>query len=177
MQAGWQIVRWNLGGKHMKEEPIDYKKIVFDAKPDAVPYNYRISYKVTQLCLIMRICGRDDVCSLVKLHMISFALIAPDNMRKLVEIVDENDNIPLVRFDPAVNRALTYAIGYGLIEQQANGKYKLTCSGKQLAEHVKAVGDLMVTEIMSLNLLAKKLTEKKVEEVVDQWRIKDAENQ
>lgn len=109
--------------------------------------------------------------------MISFALIAPDNMRKLVEIVDENDNIPLVRFDPAVNRALTYAIGYGLIEQQANGKYKLTCSGKQLAEHVKAVGDLMVTEIMSLNLLAKKLTEKKVEEVVDQWRIKDAENQ
>ena len=56
-------------------------------------------------------------------------------------------------------------------------KYKLTCSGKQLAEHVKAVGDLMVTEIMSLNLLAKKLTEKKVEEVVDQWRIKDAENQ
>lgn len=125
----------------------------------------------------MRICGRGDVCSLVKLHMISFALIAPDNMRKLVEFVDENDNRPLVRFDPAVNRALTYAIGYGLIEQQANGKYKLTCSGKQLAEHVKAVGDLMVTEIMSLNLLAKKLTEKKVEEVVDQWRIKDAENQ
>lgn len=141
----------------MKEEPIDYKKIVFDAKPDAVPYNYRISYKVTQLCLIMRICGRGDVCSLVKLHMISFALIAPDNMRKLVEIVDENDNIPLVRFDPAVNRALTYAIGYGLIEQQANGKYKLTCSGKQLAEHVKAVGDLMVTEIMSLNLLPIKI--------------------
>lgn len=45
----------------MKEVPLEYTDIVFDAKPDAVPYNYRISYKVTQLCLIMRICGRGDV--------------------------------------------------------------------------------------------------------------------
>jgi len=28
--------------------------IIFDAKPDAVPYNYRISYKVAQLCLILK---------------------------------------------------------------------------------------------------------------------------
>lgn len=35
----------------------------------------------------------------------------------------------------------------------------------------------MVIEIGDLNLLAKKLTERKVEEIVDRWRIKDAENQ
>ena len=45
--------------------------IVFNAKPDAVPYNYRISYKVSQLCLIMRICGWGDSCSLIILQMIS----------------------------------------------------------------------------------------------------------
>lgn len=67
----------------MNEVSMDYSSIVFDAKPDAVPYNYRISYKVAQLCLIMRICGWGDVCSLVKLHMISFALISHDNMKKL----------------------------------------------------------------------------------------------
>ena len=50
--------------------------IVFDAKPDAVPYNYRISYKVSQLCLIMYICGWGTSCSLIKLHMISFALLS-----------------------------------------------------------------------------------------------------
>ena len=44
-------------------------------------------------------------------------------------------------------------------------------------EQIKIVGDLMVTEIDDLNLLAKKLTESKVEEIVDTWRIKDAENQ
>lgn len=54
--------------------------IVFDAKPDAVPYNYRISYKVSQLCLIMYICGWGTSCSLIKLHMISFALLSRKNM-------------------------------------------------------------------------------------------------
>lgn len=52
-----------------------------------------------------------------------------------------------------------------------------TDRGKQLAEQIKVVGDLMVIEIGDLNLLAKKLTERKVEEIVDRWRIKDAENQ
>ena len=31
--------------------------VVFDAKPDAVPYRYRISYKIGQICLILSICG------------------------------------------------------------------------------------------------------------------------
>lgn len=65
----------------------------------------------------------------------------------------------------------------GLIERQRNAKYKLTDRGKKLVEQIKIVGDLMVTEIDDLNLLAKKLTESKVEEIVDTWRIKDAENQ
>ena len=91
----------------MRETPLVYTDIVFNAKPDAVPYNYRISYKVTQLCLIMRICGRGDVCSLIKLHMISFALISQENMRKLVDFADGIGSAPIVRFDPSVNRALT----------------------------------------------------------------------
>lgn len=160
----------------MKKIPLEYRDIVFDAKPDAVPYNYRISYKVTQLCLIMRICGRGDTCSLIKLHMISFALISSDNMKKLEEFVQGNGHIPIVRFDPSVNRALTYAIAYGLIEQQQTGKYKLTDRGKRLAEQIIIVGDLMVIEINDLNTLSKKLTEGKVNEIVDSWRMKDAEN-
>lgn len=44
--------------------------------------------------------------------MISFALISHDNMKKLIDYTDESDSVPVVRFDPAVNRALTFAIGY-----------------------------------------------------------------
>jgi len=160
----------------MDKLPFEYSDIVFDSKPDAVPYNYRISYKVTQLCLIMRICGRGDVCSLIKLHMISFALISQENMSKLIQYIDGCGSVLVVRFDPSVNRALTYAIAYGLIEQQQTAKFKLTNQGRCLAEQVKLVGDLMVMEINDLKMLSKKLTESKVNEIVDRWRIKDAEN-
>ncbi len=160
----------------MRESPLEYNDIVFDAKPDAVPYNYRISYKVTQLCLIMRICGRGNVCSLIKLHMISCALISNDNMRKLLEFTEGTGTAPIVRFDPSVNRALTYAIAYGLVEQQRNAKYKLTERGHRLAEQIKLAGDLMVIEISNLNTLAKKLTEAKANELVDMWRTKNVDN-
>lgn len=160
----------------MENPPLQYTDIVFDAKPDAVPYNYRISYKVTQLCLIMRICGRGNVCSLIKLHMISFALISQVNMMRLVEFAEGTGSAPIVRFDPSINRALTYAIAYGLIERQQNAKYKLTDRGQRLAEQIKVVGDLMAVEISNLDMLAKKLTETKVNEIVDRWRVKDAED-
>lgn len=160
----------------MENFPLQYTDIVFDAKLDAVPYNYRISYKVTQLCLIMRICGRGDVCSLIKLHMVSFALISRGNMMRLVDFVEGTGSTPIVRFDPAVNRALTYAIAYGLIERQQSAKYKLTNCGQRLAEQIMIVGDLMAVEISDLKMLAKKLTETKVNEIVDRWRGKNAEN-
>lgn len=160
----------------MEDISLQYDNIVFDAKPDAVPFNYRISYKVTQLCLIMRNCGRGNVCSLIKLHMISFALISQVNLMRLIEFAEGTGSVPIVRFDPAVNRALTYAIAYGLIERQQTAKYKLTDRGQRLAEQIAVVGDLMVVEISNLKLLAKKLTETKVNEIVDKWRVKDAEN-
>lgn len=150
--------------------------IIFNAKPDAIPYNYRISYKVSQLCLILRICGRGDTCSLIKLHMISFALVSRDNMSKLAAFADGEDRVPIVRFDPAVNRALTYAIAYGFIEQNKTGKYALTSYGKCLADQIKNANDLMTMEITDLSILEKKLSESKVKELVDMWRNKHAED-
>jgi hypothetical protein len=35
-------------------------EIVFQSKPDAVPYNYRISYKIAQICII--ICKSSKGC-------------------------------------------------------------------------------------------------------------------
>ena len=55
----------------MKDEFLISDTIVFDAKPIAVPYNYRISYKISQLVLILSICSPRGGCSLIKLHMIS----------------------------------------------------------------------------------------------------------
>ena len=150
--------------------------IIFDAKPDAVPYNYRISYKVSQLCLIMYICGWGTSCSLIKLHMISCALLSRKNMAKLIDFSDKTNESVVVRFDPAVNRALTYAVAYGFIVQQPNGNYKLTDQGKNFAERMKLAGDLMVTEIRELTYLSKRLTESRIKELTEIWRDRYAQD-
>ena len=153
----------------MGEFPVQ-ADIVFNAKPDAIPYNYRISYKVSQLCLIMYICGWGNSCSLIKIHMISFALLSRENMDNLINFSERKNESVIVRFDPAVNRALTYAIAYGFIIQQKTGNYKLTEQGKGLAQRIKLAGDLMVTEISELTDLSKKLTEARIKELIDIWR-------
>lgn len=150
--------------------------IVFNAKPDAVPYNYRISYKVSQLCLIMRICGWSDSCSLIKLQMISYALFSDETMNRLIDYAEGIGPTPIVRFDPAVNKALTFAIAYGFVFQQRNGNYKLTTKGHYLADRIKIAGDLMTSELTTLESLSKKLTERKVKELTELWRTNNASN-
>jgi len=159
----------------MSEDHLIQSDIVFDAKPDAVPYNYRVSYKVSQLCLIMYICGWQGSCSLIKLHMISFALCTRETMDKLLKFAKGDvASPPIVRFDPAVNRALTFAVAYGFVTQQKSGTYKLTDRGHNYSNQIKLAGDLMIPEIMYLSELSKKLTESKIKELTEIWRGKNA---
>ena len=122
------------------------------------------------------ISGAGTSCSLIKLHMISFALLSRKNMDNLLEFSDKTNESVVVRFDPAVNRALTYAVAYGFVVQQQNGNYKLTDQGKNFAERIKLAGDLMVTEIRELTDLSKRLTESRIKELTEIWRDRHAED-
>lgn len=57
--------------------------IVFDAKPDAIPFNYRISYKVSLLCLIIKMCCGRRGCSLIKMHIVATAIADFEYKRRL----------------------------------------------------------------------------------------------
>lgn len=151
-------------------------EIVFDSKPDAVPYNYRISYKMAQLCLIIsKSCSGKEGCSLIKMHIISNALNTEKNMRELEDYVNERMGFMLVRFDPVVNRALKYAIADDLVAQLKNGTFKLTKNGK---EFIKRIGkeDILLAEKAFLNKLGTKLTKEKIERLMSLWRYKNAED-
>lgn len=151
-------------------------EIIFDSKPDAVPYNYRISYKMAQLCLIIsKSCSSREGCSLVKLHIISNGLNTEKNMRELEDYVNERMGFMLVRFDPAVNRALKYAIADNLVSQLRNGTFKLTKNGK---EFINKIGkeDILLEEKAFLNKLGTRLTKEKIECLMSLWRYKNAED-
>ncbi|MFD1175779.1 hypothetical protein ACFQ3W_05595 [Paenibacillus puldeungensis] len=151
-------------------------EIVFEAKPDAVPYNYRISYKIAQLCLIMEMCSRGG-CSLLKLHMISVGLSTKQDMEDLKDLVyDRIASYTVVRFDPAVNHAIRFAVGDGIIFQQQNGLYKLSKLGKSYVKKIIKDTQLMKDEKRYLSSLSTMLTEDKIKALTSLWRYSSAEN-
>ncbi|QNK58552.1 hypothetical protein [Paenibacillus sp. PAMC21692] len=154
----------------MKRSYVLTDEIIFDAKPDAVPFNYRISYKIAQLILILEFTARGG-CSLMKLQMISTALSTTSDREKLWEFANNNTNsYTVVRFDPAVNRAVKYAIAEGLLTQQKNGLFRLAKKGKEFMKIIMKDPNLLSSEKKYLFLLSNKLTEEKIKELTSFWR-------
>ena len=83
---------------------------------------------------------------------------------------------PIIRFDPAVNRAVTFAIADNLIFQGKNGKYILTDKGWDLVSEIEQDTTIFVSEKSELSLLAKKLTDNKIKQLSDIWRDTYAED-
>jgi len=151
--------------------------IIFDSKPEAVPYNYRISYKVSLICLSMALCCGRSGCSLIKLQMLSNAVSNPETKAQLLGFLNSNLRRQfLVRFDPVVNRALDFCIVDNLIYQQANGLFRLTQKGKDFSAAIKDDKDILKIEREILDKISLNLTEDKITELTDYWRNINATN-
>lgn len=177
--VGWQIALCSLkAGEYMKDTMnLTKRGIVFDAKPDAVPYNYRISYKVSLLCMIIKQCCGRRGCSLIKMHIIANAATDSMHREKLSKYLSSHIQREfLVRFDPAINRALEYSLADGLITQQGNGTYKLTEKGRLLVNNILSDSDIFSYEKTVLQEIATDLTEEKIRAISERWKYLNAEN-
>lgn len=152
--------------------------IVFDAKPDAIPFNYRISYKVSLICMIIKVCCGRRGCSLVKMHMIATAVSDREYEEKLKRYLQTQ--IPgtfVIRFEPSLNRALEYALADGFIAQQVNGTYKLIDRGKVLVKEMQNDDAIFRYEKKVLEEIQCDLTEEKIKSLMEGWRYQNAKNQ
>ncbi|CAG9606848.1 hypothetical protein [Pseudoneobacillus rhizosphaerae] len=140
--------------------------IVFNSKPDAVPYHYRLSYKIALACLIFGLsCGRSG-CSLSKLHMIIVCMYSEKEMVNLLNFVNEtNNNYIVLRYDPTVNKTVDFMLAEKIIFQQANGLFRLTKSGIKFFENIMKDQNLLVNEKKFLRDLSSKLTEKLINRI------------
>lgn len=153
--------------------------IIFDGKPIAVPYNYRISYKISQLMLIIQLCcSSRSGCSLIKLHLLSAFLDPNTSFHQLLDIADGKiSEIPVIRFDPVVNRALLYAVSEGAIVQQKDGKYKLSPVGKKYVALIMEENSLMLREKELLSKISTRITEQIIKDIISNWRYGNATTQ
>lgn len=132
--------------------------IKFTMRPVAIPFGYRLSYKISLLCLCLKIsCDPRKSCSLIKLQLIITTLLSQHNLSDLVKICkDKSYVLTPIRFDPSINKAITFALKDGIITKLANGNYKLTQLGK-----------IFVDRILDSNILSKETEELKTLGIVD----------
>lgn len=167
--AGLQIARCNLErGDDVSTFTIN-NDIIFDPKADAVPFNYRISYKVSLICLIMNKCCGKKGCSAIKMQMVSFATVSTKGQEELLKALENDSKSNIVRFDPAINRAINYALYDDIIYRQGNGLYRLTARGKAMSTKIYADKLLMRSEKEFLNILTTKLTEEYIDGLSKKW--------
>ena len=146
-------------------------KIKFINRPIAVPYNYRIIYKISQIVLILGMICKRGGCSNIKLHIISNALSSHNVLKDLEKVLDNRKELlPVVRFEPALTRALNFAIADDYVVVQANSKFKLTSKGKELYEQIMQDKEIMILEKKDLENIKDKIDDRVIEKIVEKWR-------
>ena len=150
--------------------------IIFSPKADAVPFNYRISYKLSLVCLVIGKCCGKKGCSATKLQFINASLNSSKGKQELMNLINgvNTSELTLISYDPAISRAINYSMADKLIFQQGNGLFRLTDKGKKLVEEIYKDESLMFVEKDFFNEISNKITEDMIEDIALKWRIENA---
>lgn len=147
--------------------------VIFTERAIAVPYNYRISYKVSMICMIIGKCCGKRGCSAIKLQMINAATTNKKAKKELFEIISNPFVVEtrLIRFDPSIIRAINLTLIEGLAYRQSNSLYRLTDKGKELVEKIYKDESVMTVEKSLFGELSSKLTEGIITRISENWRL------
>lgn len=149
---------------------MENRKITFEKKPIPLPAEYRPMYQISIIVLVLKYCCRGCTSSLQKLHLFSWCLYSEKNMTALKYLIENNykTQMPHWAIDPALNRALNYAVADGMCELTSNQKYRLTNKGLFFVAKIETDDDLFRNEKVFLKQIGKQLTD----EIVDKLTIK-----
>jgi len=145
--------------------------VAFDFKrqPDPVPAALSPERRVP-LVLLLVAKSHGAGASWKGLQLLSWIVRDPEHAELLMALREDRDipDRPVVRFEPALDRALDLATGLGLLEQKASRVFRLTDAGKRVVEELDGSG-AFERERQVLGLLAGKVTQKEVGRVLE-WR-------
>lgn len=111
----------------------------FDEQPDPVPASLRPARRIPLLLLLVAKCHGSGAHWKV-LQLLNWTTKDPRNMELLLALQEHSDipDRPVVRFEPALDRALDLAVGLGWLEQKTSRAFRLTPDGKSLVADIEA---------------------------------------
>ena len=146
------------------------KFISFTERATPLYPNYRPMYKVSQILMVLYYNGFAGKASLLKLHLFSWGLKSTENLDTLKTFVTSNfkNKLHFFGIESTLNRALNLAYAEKLIDFK-NGSYSLLEKGRNFAESIDHDDSLFISEKQVLKLIGKKIPEKVINNLVNQW--------
>lgn len=140
---------------------------IFRRRPVALPGDLRPTWRIGLLVLLLSRCCRQQRSSLTRMHVLNLAARSEVNHAYLTALIAGRlspDQL-IVRFDPACNRAIDFAIGEGLLKRVDGSRIELTESGKALAEEISNDSEVYVTEKKLAGAIKQKASETLVDNI------------
>ena len=142
-------------------------EFLFRRRPVAVPGDLRPTWRIGLLVLLLKRCCRQSRSSLTRLHVLNWAVRTENNHQALIELV-ANARSPdslIVRFDPAFNRAMDFALGEGLVRRVDGSRIELTSSGDAMADEIAKNEGLYSGEKTFVDEIRQRVTETVVDSI------------
>jgi hypothetical protein len=142
---------------------------IFEQQPDPIPARLRPERRVPLLLLLVAKC-HGARAGWKSLHVLNWAIRDERNITVLGAVRTGRDvpDRPVVRFEPALDRAMDLAAGLGFLDKSAARVFKLTESGKEFVDAITASG-AFAKERALLDQIGGRFTQKETELVLN-WR-------
>ncbi len=158
-------------------DELNYNYITFSRKPIPVPPEYRPLYKIAQIVLALKLSCKKHKASLLQLHLFSWALKNQENSDSVLAHVRNPQEIPIDvwNLEPAINRALYFAVAEKLIEiALPKGDYLLTEKGHTFANLLLNDNSVLKSEKYFFALVKSSITNTLVENIAKKWNNNNA---
>ncbi len=147
------------------------KEYTFKERPVAVPADLRKDRKTAQILMVLDKCSIRAKASMLKLQLFNWAFSSEDSMSRLKRYILLNEQIyrpDMIHLDPAINRAVRFARAEDLVGFDNKGKLVLSSLGKLLVDVIDNDDSLMRQEKNDLKELGKKVTEAKINTIIQE---------
>ena len=141
----------------------------FTTRADPVSPDFRPERRVA-VCLLIVEKSRAGRASWKAMHVLSWALQSPMRAKMLSNLKSGTDlfDTPVVRFEPALDRALDLALGLGFLTRDGVGAFELTDAGRGVLAEVREAG-VLEREMTALAAVHGKVSNRDIERLLE-WR-------
>lgn len=153
----------------MSEPWLEQKvKYIFQRRPYSLPADLRPDWRIAMILLILSICCKGQRSNIKRLRIMNWACGTPETRHNFNKFLDGRispDQI-IARYEPWFAKAMALAEGEDLVIRKGSS-VSLTPRGMEIVNDISATNDLFKIEIEFLKSIGKKVTEKKIDELLE----------